>query len=136
MMFTPPTLNYTCGQVLWPPARVATPERRKRNTERSIEEGPGTVEVAAQGRKEERKRNGNDRDPDLHQLPEKETKGKRFQKTKVFVSLKSRVVPNSPFFRQILVLCITLWEQTLVKIDFQKMSKWQSWHYSMLYKSR
>ena len=100
-MFTPPTLNYTCGQVLWPPARVATPERRKRNTERSIEEGPGTVEVAAQGRKEERKRNGNDRDPDLHQLPEKETKGKRFQKTKVFVSLRSRVVPNSPFFREI-----------------------------------
>ena len=111
MMFTPPTLNYTCGQVLWPPARVATPERRKRNTERSIEEGPGTVEVAAQGRKEERKRNGNDRDPDLHQLPEKETKGKRFQKTKVFVSLRSRVVPNSPFFRQICLLFVTLWEQ-------------------------
>ena len=88
MMFTPPTLNYTCGQVLWPPARVATRERRKRNTERSIEEGPGTVEVAAQGRKEERKRNGNDRDPDLHQLPEKETKGKRFQKTKVFCVFK------------------------------------------------
>ena len=104
MMFTPPTLNYTCGQVLWPPARVATRERRKRNTERSIEEGPGTVEVAAQGRKEERKRNGNDRDPDLHQLPEKETKGKRFQKTKVFVSLRSRVVPNSPFFSAYLTL--------------------------------
>ena len=102
MMFTPPTLNYTCGQVLWPPARVATPERRKRNTERSIEEGPGTVEVAAQGRKEERKRNGNDPDPDLHRLPGKETKGtKRFQIQK-FVYVMSRVRPSLPFcFRQI-----------------------------------
>ena len=121
MMFTPPTLNYTCGQVLWPPARVATPERRKRNTERSIEEGPGTVEVAAQGRKEERKRNGNDRDPDLHQLPEKETKGKRFQKTKVFVSLKSRVVPNSPFFSVNFSIVYYIMGANVVKIDFRKM---------------
>ena len=63
MMFTPPTLNYTYEAVPDLQVRVATPEKRKRNTEKSTGEGPDTAEVPARG-PEERKRKGNDQDRD------------------------------------------------------------------------
>ena len=71
-MFTPPTLNYNYELVL---KVKATPERRKRNTERNtVEVIVAAVEVAAQGR-EERKRNANGHDLGLDLLPEEGTKG-------------------------------------------------------------
>ena len=72
MMFTPPTLNYTYEAV----QKVATREKRKRNIERSTEEGPDTADDAPVRGPEERKRSANDRAPDRVLVPFREIKGK------------------------------------------------------------
>ena len=74
MMFTPPTLNYTYEAV----QKVATREKRKRNIERSTEEGLDTADDAPVRGPEERKRSASDRAPDRVLVPFREIKGKSF----------------------------------------------------------